>query len=89
MNKIEFIGTIAAVMDQEYGYPEYPNHFASDCKVLWMNSYSPEDAAEKLALDYGWNEIETQKINAINDWVAAIEAEFSGLGTNCCIQVLY
>jgi hypothetical protein len=54
MTESEFCGVVALMLDQKYFYPEYPESFKGDCKALWMNSYSPEDAVKKLAGDYGW-----------------------------------
>jgi hypothetical protein len=54
MTESEFYGIVSLMLDQKYFYPEYPGSFESDCKALWMRSYSPEDAVKKLASDYGW-----------------------------------
>jgi hypothetical protein len=54
MTESEFCRVVSLMLDQKYFYPEYPPHFESDCRALWINSYSPEDAVRKLAEDYGF-----------------------------------
>lgn len=54
MTESEFFGVVRLMLDQKYFYPEYPDHFETDCKALWMKNCSPEDATGKLATDYGF-----------------------------------
>jgi hypothetical protein len=54
MTESEFCGVVALMLDQKYFYPEYPESFKGDCKALWMDSYTPEDAVKILAVAYGW-----------------------------------